>query len=229
MIPAVILAGGFGTRLQPVVKDRPKPMALIRGRPFLELLLDRLVEQQVTAIVLAVGYKAESISSYFGSSYRGVTVSYSIEVEPLGTGGAVRQALSQVNTPDAIVLNGDTWTSFSIRDMLNAHSAQGAALSMGIVAVADVSRYGAINVESGRVHSIREKGDAGPGFINAGVYLFGARARALLPDEKVFSLEQDFLVPHLAELKPLACVFDPPFIDIGIPSDYQRAQTLLPG
>jgi D-glycero-alpha-D-manno-heptose 1-phosphate guanylyltransferase len=227
MIPAIVLAGGFGTRLRAVISDRPKPMALIRGRPFLELLLDRLVEQRVPRIVLAVGFMAECISGHFGGEYRGVPIDYSVETEPLGTGGGVRQALRYVHTDEAIVLNGDTWSAFDIAGMLTAHREAVAALSMGIVRVDDVSRYGALDIEARRVRAIREKGDAGPGAINAGVYLFSGAARARLPASTAFSLERDYLVAKLDELCPLAVDLPPPFIDIGLPEDYRRAQSLL--
>lgn len=227
MVPAIVLAGGFGTRLRAVVSDRPKPMAPIRGRPFLELLLDRLVEQKVPEIVLAVSFMAESITSHFGCAYRRVPVAYSIEREPLGTGGGVRQAMTHLEATEAIVLNGDTWSAFDVCGMLAAHRESRAVLTMGVVRVQDVARYGALDVHDHRVRAIREKGDAGPGAINAGVYLFSRDARALLPAVPAFSLERDFLVAKLDALAPLAYELDPPFIDIGLPEDFQRAQSLL--
>lgn len=227
MIPAVVLAGGFGTRLRAVVSDRPKPMALIRGRPFLELLLDRLVGQQVPRIVLAVGFMGEHIRAHFGSAYRGVPVLYSVETEPLGTGGAVRQALQYIDDPEAAVLNGDTWSAFDLRGMLAAHRQAAALLTIGVVRVDDVARYGALDIVDGRVCAIREKGDRGPGAINAGVYLFSPAARSLLPQQAAFSLEREFLVARLAQLHPLAHELDAPFIDIGLPEDFERAQSLL--
>jgi NDP-sugar pyrophosphorylase family protein len=229
MIPAVVLAGGFGTRLRAVVSDRPKPMALIRGRPFLELLLDRLVDQEVPQIVLAVGFMADTVIAHFGGAYRNVPVVYSIEEVPLGTGGGLRQALERVDAPEFIVLNGDTWSAFDVRGMLAAHHKDAAALSMGVVNVDDVARYGALEVQGNRVCAIREKGDAGPGLINAGIYLFSPAARALLPSLPAFSLERDFLIPTLDKLRPLPYELDPPFIDIGLPEDFERAQLLLEG
>ena len=106
---AIILAGGFGTRLQSVVKDVPKPMADINGRPFLEYILVFLAKNCFTKVILSVGYKKESIINHFGSSFCGMNISYCIEDEPLGTGGAIKKAFDYVDGQNVLVLNGDTF------------------------------------------------------------------------------------------------------------------------
>jgi D-glycero-alpha-D-manno-heptose 1-phosphate guanylyltransferase len=92
---AIVLAGGEGRRLRAVVSDLPKPMADVAGRPFLWWLMTRLEQQQVRRVILSVGYKADAIQSYFGNVFSGIELAYSVETEPLGTGGAIRLALEK--------------------------------------------------------------------------------------------------------------------------------------
>ena len=106
---AIILAGGFGTRLQSVVHDVPKPMAPVADKPFLAYLLDQLDRQGCTHAILAVGYKKEVIQNFFGSNYKGISLSYSVEDKPLLTGGALKKALKQATEDAVLVLNGDTF------------------------------------------------------------------------------------------------------------------------
>src|SRR6516164_4263572 len=108
MIECIVLAGGRGTRLQPVVRHLPKPMADIAGRPFLWWLLTRLNQQGVGRVILSLGYKSEAIQNYFGSEFEGMQIVYCIESAPLGTGGAMKCALRKASEPQVVVLNGDT-------------------------------------------------------------------------------------------------------------------------
>ena len=111
---AIILAGGFGTRLQSIIKDKPKPMAEINGKPFLEYLFQYLIINKITRIILSVGYKHEVISDYFGSNYKGVGISYIVESSPLGTGGAIKKCLLNINEKKAFILNGDSFLNISL-------------------------------------------------------------------------------------------------------------------
>src|SRR3989344_3377185 len=107
---AIILAGGFGTRLRSVVADSPKPMALIHGKPFLAYLLDYLTSQGITDVVLSVHYLREQIETYFKTNYNGISIRYAVEEQPLGTGGAIKHALNYINISSPVfVLNGDTF------------------------------------------------------------------------------------------------------------------------
>jgi D-glycero-alpha-D-manno-heptose 1-phosphate guanylyltransferase len=224
---AVILAGGLGTRLRPAVGDTPKVMAPVAGRPFLEHVLGQLDAQGFVEVVLAVGYRKELIAAHFGASFRGLSLRYSEEQAPLGTGGAVRKALPLAGPGPCFVLNGDTWLALDHADMLRAHLASGAMLSMAVRAVPDVARYGAVRLEDSRVTRFEEKGRTGPGFINAGVYLLQPDLLAGPHLPEAFSFEADFLAARLPALAPLAWIADGPFIDIGIPEDYQRAQAMF--
>jgi D-glycero-alpha-D-manno-heptose 1-phosphate guanylyltransferase len=224
---AIVLAGGLGTRLRGVVPDLPKPMAPVAGRPFLAWVLDPLVDAGFERVVLAVGYRHELIRDHFGASYHGMPLRYSVEERPLGTGGASRLAADQVDSDAVFVLNGDTFVDVDHRAMAAAHARASAAMSIAVHRVPDAARYGALEVEAGRVRGFVEKGRAGPGLINAGTYLLSAALIDTIPPDHVFSLEQELLVPRVAELRPLAFVTEGLFIDIGVPEDYARAQALF--
>jgi D-glycero-alpha-D-manno-heptose 1-phosphate guanylyltransferase len=227
MMEAIVLAGGFGTRLRSVVDDVPKPMAPVGGRPFLAFVLDQLADAGFETAILAVGYRHEAISSHFGDRYRGLALRYSVEDEPLGTGGAIRLACSQSMAGDVLVLNGDTYVELDHRAMLDAHAGQGAELTMAICEVPDVARYGTLELSGTSVLGFREKGLPGAGWINAGAYVVGPALVARFPSQRAFSFEQELLVPQVRSIRPLAFPTTGLFIDIGIPEDYARAQTLL--
>ncbi len=226
---AVVLAGGFGTRLAAIVSDVPKPMAPVAGRPFLERLLDRLAQQCIRRIVLAVGYKREIIQSHFGDHYHGLDVAYSVEAEPLGTGGAIKQAFVEQSLAQALVLNGDTFCTLDLSVLSAEHARSGASATLALVRVEDAGRYGAVELDSsGRIAAFREKNpDTGAGLINAGVYALESRVFELAPAAARFSFEQDVLQAHAAGQGFRGHVADASFIDIGVPDDYHRAQTLL--
>lgn len=226
-LQAIVLAGGLGTRLRSVVPDLPKPMAPVAGRPFLAHVLDALVEAGFEAVVLAVGYRHEAIREHFGHRYRGMPLLYSIESSPLGTGGAIRLAGTQVDADPVFVLNGDTYLALDYRAMHAAHRSAGVRLSVAVCEVPDVGRYGSVEVEAGRLVGFREKGRSGPGLINAGTYLLAAELVAQIPEDRPHAFEQELLVPQVATLRPLAFLTRGRFIDIGVPEDYARAQALF--
>ena len=224
---AIVLAGGLGTRLRSIVADLPKAMAPVAGKPFLAHLLDTLVAAGFDSAVLAVGYKGEQIRKHFGESYRSLPLRYSVETEPLGTGGAIKLAMGQVSATSVFVLNGDTYLELAYAAMMAAHDEADAILTIAVHAVADASRYGALDIDGGHIRGFFEKGRPGPRSINAGAYLIsrGLLNRYSLP--RAFSFEADFLVPHVKELKPLAFQTQGIFIDIGVPEDYAGAQRIL--
>lgn len=243
---AIILAGGFGTRLQAVVKDVPKPLADIAGKPFLAYLLQNLRNHGVKKVVISVGYLQEKIIEYFGDNYLGMDVSYARENKPLGTGGAIVNSLKFIdqNRP-VLVLNGDSFLEVDYSGLLRRFascndrdassrvkqsSAWQSSLMMVLRKIEDCSRYGRVVFdESFVVKNFEEKSvEKNPGFINGGIYLLDPKIFKRFSLSEAFSFESDFLAKELSWLEPQAFVTDGYFIDIGIPDDYARAQKELP-
>jgi D-glycero-alpha-D-manno-heptose 1-phosphate guanylyltransferase len=226
----IVLAGGEGRRLRAVVRDLPKPMADIAERPFLWWLLTQLNQQGVGRVILSVGYKAEAIQDYFGDAFNGTEIKYSVETEPLGTGGAIKLALEYVIQPHVIVMNGDTYADFELRGLLAARESSGADLAMAVTHLNDISRYGAVltDEKTNRVVGFEEKKGAAAGHINAGTYCLRRDLFLRYPVPDKFSFERDFLQKHLAELNLVAFREVKGFIDIGVPEDYALAQTVIP-
>ena len=223
-IPAVILAGGLGTRLRPVVADRPKALAMINGRPFLGYLLMQLARAGVREAVICTGYLAEQVRTCFGDSYAGIRLRYSVETEPLGTGGALRLALPLLAADSILVVNGDSYFSADLADFHGRHRAAGSLASLLLARVADISRFGAVDlVEGGQIARFEEKGSAaGPGLINAGVYLLSGEVVRGIPDSGPVSLERE-VFPALVGHGLYGFAQDGKFIDIGTPEDYLAA------
>lgn len=226
---AVVLAGGLGTRLRAVVSDVPKPLAPVAGRPFLAWLLDGLAMQDMRRIVLATGHMAEKVEAAIGTRWAGMEIAYSVEDKPLGTGGALRLALSKLAGDAVHVLNGDTFLRYSLRGLENAACTAGVPAAIALARVDDVSRYGAVDVEDGKVIGFREKGGHGAGWINAGSYFLGVEALQALPTAEAFSLETGYLYPQAAIGGLAGYTESTGFIDIGVPEDFARAQTLFGG
>jgi D-glycero-alpha-D-manno-heptose 1-phosphate guanylyltransferase len=226
---AIILAGGLGTRLSSVLPDLPKPMAPIAGRPFLSYLIEFLRTCGILRVVLSVGYRNEAICRFFGSSYAGLKLVYSVEEEPLGTGGALLRSLPCIQEQHAFVLNGDTFLRLDYTGMAaSLKDNPGAHLAVALRHVADAARYGRAVVARGRIQGFEARGAAGPGLINAGCYLIARDIFDRFPMPPKFSWEKEFLEPRSNEVQPVAFLSDAPFIDIGIPEALQEAQTLIP-
>ncbi len=225
---AIVLAGGFGTRLRDVVSDLPKPMAPVAGRPFLEILLTMLAQKGFLRVVLSVGFMSEKIVAYFGDSYRGMELIYEIESEPLGTGGAIRMALLRCETDHTFIFNGDTYLDVEVKEMESLWQS-GHHPIIVVREVPDTSRFGRIEMHNGRINTFLEKGMSGQGFINAGCYLLPKNALDDFPLGLSFSLETDFFIKYLQRLQFNGFITHGHFIDIGVPDDYKLAQTELAG
>jgi D-glycero-alpha-D-manno-heptose 1-phosphate guanylyltransferase len=223
---AVILAGGFGTRLRSVVGDVPKPMADIGGKPFLEHLLTYIIQQGVTHLILCVHHMRDIIVSHFGATFQGCVISYAIEEQPLGTGGALINALSYVRGNRFFVLNGDSFLQLDYRHF--ADSCQKAPASLVLRQVPDASRYGRVEINATHIVAFQEKGRLGQGLINGGVYLVEKDWLVAQNMPLVFSIEQEVFLLQAAQGTLGYFVADGYFIDIGIPEDYQRAIKELP-
>jgi D-glycero-alpha-D-manno-heptose 1-phosphate guanylyltransferase len=227
VMKAVILAGGLGTRLRERIVDLPKPMIPISGRPFLEYVLDRLVKGGVREVTLSVGYRAESIQSHFGTNYRGATLRYTVEAEPLGTGGAIVLALRGHNDDPVLVLNGDTLLALDYSALVHWYEQNPTPVAIVLKKVPDVSRFGSVTMVNGRVTGFIEKGQTGSGLINAGVYIVCPKVFSKFKISEKFSFEMDFMQRYCSMLQPRAYITSAYFIDIGIPEDFDRAQREL--
>lgn len=227
---AIVLAGGLGTRLRPLVNDRPKPMADINGRPFLAYLLDDLTTKGINRIILSVGHLHEMIRDFFGTFYTGCEVVYVVENTPLGTGGGLQLALGSALSEELFVINGDTWFPVPFELPEEIYRRQHADMVIVLRKVDDASRYGTIVMApDGRINAFREKtGSATPGLINGGVYLMKSNlfASAKLPPQ--FSLETDFLEKSTSRKRIFGVVSDAQFLDIGLPETYSTAAQILP-
>lgn len=226
MREAIVLAGGFGTRLRELVPDWPKPMAPVAGRPFLEILLSSLASKGFSRVVLSLGYMAEKISSHFGSSFAGMELDYVVEDRPLGTGGAVRLAMTRCTQDHVFVLNGDTFLDLEASAIDEYWLSRRNPL---IVArqVPDTARFGRLLVQDDRVLGFTEKGVSGQGLINGGCYVFDRAQLNQFELNQPFSLEADYLAQAVQRLPVNVFVTSGHFIDIGVPEDYQRAQIEL--
>ncbi|WP_367566835.1 nucleotidyltransferase family protein [Lacrimispora sp.] len=221
---AVLLAGGLGTRLRSVVSDRPKPMALIQDKPFMEYVIMELINHGVTHVIFAVGYKGSMVEEYFkdGSTW-GIQVSYAYEEELLGTAGAIKNAGRQVTSERFLVLNADTFYQLDYSRLTALSQERDLDMALVLREVEDVSRYGQAVLENGWLTSFDEKTEeTRRGTINGGVYLMNRALLEDIPEGKV-SLEHDMIPKWLLEGKKLGgFVNDGYFIDIGVPEDYYR-------
>lgn len=229
---AIILAGGMGTRLREVIgEDIPKPMAPVNGKPFLEYLLTYLDKWGVERVILASGFKHEVIEEHFGDRYKSQEIVYSREEEPLGTGGAVKQAMEYVNGFTCYVINGDTFFDVNLWKMANAFQAKGADAMMALRKMGDVSRYGVVKIDlENRITDFKEKGsETGMGFINGGTYILQRKAFLELNMPEKFSLETDYFEKYYNKQAVFGVRCYSFFLDIGIPEDYEEAQDAFEG
>lgn len=227
----LILAGGLGTRLQGVLPDLPKPMAPVRGRPFLEYLIADLKRAELTNIVFCVGHRAAQIEEYFGDGGRtGLNIAYSHERELRGTAGAVKLAAGKITSENFLLLNGDCYNEINYAALLAQHGSTPGLATLVATRVGDRARFGSLLMDDDkRVTGFEEKGAAtGAGWINAGYYVLNTSVLSLIPERAVCSLERE-IFPQLVENKTLfAFKNSGAFIDIGVPEDWQRAETVLP-
>ncbi len=229
-LTAVILAGGLGTRLRSVVGDRPKVLAEVSGRPFLSYLLDRLAEAGIRDAVLCTGYQGDQVRAAFGEVYAGIRLRYSQEVVPRDTGGALRLALPLLGPDPIVVLNGDSFCDGDLAAVWGWHCRKGAAGTLVLVEVANVSRFGGVDLdEDGRVVRFQEKGREGShGWINAGTYVLNPPLLVEIPPDRPCSLERD-LFPAWIGRGLYGYRHHGQFLDIGVPEALETAAAFLAG
>lgn len=224
---AIVLAGGFGTRLQAVVNDVPKPMAPINRLPFLNYVFDYLKFYKIQHVVLSTGYLSEKIVEFYKDEFKGIKISYAKEETPLGTGGGIRNAMTKCKTDDVLVLNGDSFFDVDIKTHYRNHIFKQADCTLALRKVDNAARYGTIQLgRLNRIAAFKEKDNKEvEGLINGGVYILN-RAIYLNKTESdsAFSIEKDFYEKKIKELNIFGFDYNGYFIDIGIPEDYKKAQ-----
>lgn len=224
---AIVLAGGFGTRLQTIVSEVPKPMASVAGRPFLEYLLDYLIHFGFEEVVLSTGYLSEVVSDHFGEAYKSLSVKYAVETDPLGTGGAILNSFRFTDSIKALVLNGDSFLNAPLDGVLNQAKIKDCDGLMVLREMPTPDRFGTVKLgDSGLVEQFEEKKiGLDSGLINAGIYILNRDTIAKFGLEGRFSIEDEFFKPYIDQVKIAGFVADGYFIDIGIPEEYDRAQS----
>lgn len=226
-VDVVILCGGKGTRLNEVVNDRPKPMAEINGRSFLDILIGYVSCFGFKRVILSVCYMADYIKDYYRNKRFPCEILFSQENEPLGTGGAVKQAENSVQSNPFLVLNGDSFCPVDLSQFLDFHLKKNAFVSMVVTESEDVKDFGTICLDdSQKIVRFEEKKGRGKSFINAGIYLFEKEVFSLIPSNVRYSLEHD-LFPTLVDQKFYGYVTQEKLIDIGTPERYELAKRIL--
>jgi len=227
----IILAGGLGTRLRTVVSDLPKCMAPVNGKPFLAYVVDHFIHQGITNFIFSLGYKHEVIIEYlsqFTIHHSPFTIHYSLEEEPLGTGGAIKKACALASNKNVFVTNGDTLFKASVSSLQDLHMEKDAECTLALKPMKNFDRYGVIELnDNASVKNFHEKKHYQQGLINGGLYMLKIESflKKSLPEK--FSFETDYLEKFYTQTSMYGLVQDEYFIDIGIPEDYARAQSEL--
>lgn len=223
---ALILAGGLGTRLQSVVSDRPKPLAQVRGRPFVTFLLDQLLRFDFQCAVLCVGHMGKCVPSVLGEKYGSLELDYSFEQTALGTAGALRNAAGLVREQNVLAMNGDSYCDLDLHALDQAHRAYHAAVTLSALQQSDRRRSGAVVVDDvGHVVRFESRPAVpGPGLINAGIYMLRRDAIESIPPDRKVSLEDEMFPAMAARRELFAWQVEARFIDIGTPESYDDAQ-----
>jgi D-glycero-alpha-D-manno-heptose 1-phosphate guanylyltransferase len=223
---AIVLCGGFGTRLSSIVKDVPKPMAQVAGRPFLEILLNQLSAMGISRVILSTGYLASKIRNHFGNQFQNIQIEYCIDPEPLGTGGAAQASATLCRSETVLICNGDTYVEFDFATAEKLVNEKKSPLVITLK-VEDTERYGRIKIDPENLAKYQGSGFSGEGYISGGVYIvpcdFLTRE---YPTHPPFSLE-NLIFDNSMTIEIFALEATSRFIDIGIPSDYAKAQSMF--
>ena len=229
----VILAGGRGVRLSSAVSDRPKPMADINGTPFLSHLMNFWVGKRIDHFILSLGYMHETIINYFGATFEGIPITYTVEKTPLGTGGALLLAAEEISESVFFLVNGDTFFDLNTRKMMIEHSQEAADLSIAVFQLKRNTRYGSVDIgANGEITRFRRKKEKSTNsWVNGGTYVMNKEwiADCCIKEEKI-SLEAEMIPKLLVSGRKIHAYrtgAGAGFIDIGVPEDYLRASSIL--
>jgi len=224
---AIILAGGFGKRLKGKNLDLPKPMVNINGRPFLDYVLMHLNKYNIDKIILSVYYQGKKIEGHYNSSFNNINISYSVDKIPLGSGGAVKAAITKTINNNIFVINGDTVFDIDLKILYDAHLEQDNDITLSLKPLRNFDRYGFAETDSdGKIIKFGEKKFQKFGLIDGGIYLIKNNIFDHYKGQENFLLS-DYIRNNLNTLKIGSNCFDNLFIDIGTPEDLERAKIIL--
>jgi D-glycero-alpha-D-manno-heptose 1-phosphate guanylyltransferase len=224
----IILAGGLGTRLKSVLPDTPKCLAPINNKPFIGLLINNLKNQGINKFIFSLGYKSELVIKYLENQFEDTNIHYSVESEQLGTGGAIKLALSNVDSGEVFVINGDTFFNNDLNLFYKFHQLSGSSFSIALTTVENNNRFGTVVLNNDKeVINFSEKNQNSSVLINAGHYIINKEKFLTHKFDNKFSLELDFFQNNTLEKKIYGFEYVSDFIDIGIPEDLNRAQTFF--
>lgn len=221
----VILAGGEGTRLREIISDRPKPMAEINNRPFLDILIEHISSYGFKRFILCTGYRADFIQEYYNHAKTSQKILFSEETIPLGTGGAVKKAEKFIQSNPFLVMNGDSFCPVNLNEFVDFHKQNDSLLSMVIVESENLKDFGLLALDSAqKIINFKEKIERrGKSYINAGIYLFDKDVLSMIPQHVKYSLEYD-LFPKLVGGKFYGFITKENLMDIGTPERYEHAK-----
>lgn len=230
-VDVFILCGGEGKRLRQAVSGKPKVLAEVNGKPFLEILIENIISYGFNRIILGVGYLKEQIINHFrnyGADNPGVKIEFSEEDSPLGTGGAVKKAAPLIESEHFLVMNGDAFFDLDLRTFYDAHAKNNAMLSVALTKVDDVSDCGSVALKDGRIIAFKEKVPAKKSsLVNAGIYLMKKEIFDYMPPEDSFSLEYRLFPEIINSHYCHGFIGNGKFIDIGVPKRYEKAKRLF--
>jgi D-glycero-alpha-D-manno-heptose 1-phosphate guanylyltransferase len=224
----IILAGGLGTRLKSVLPDMPKCLAPINNKPFIGQLIKFLKNQGVNRFVFSLGFKSELVIRYLDEEFGDLNICYSVEKEQLGTGGAIKLALSKVSEDEVLIINGDTFFNNDLDLFYKFHQKNGSKFTMAVTQVENNNRFGSVVLDDESVIvAFSEKSENSSLLINAGQYIINREYFFNSKLEDKFSIELDYFQNNDIEKTIYGYEYLSDFIDIGIPDDLIRAQTFF--
>ena len=220
----IILAGGFGTRLINEINGLPKCLAPINNKPFLFYLLEYLKKFKFDQYIFALGFRSELVIDYLNENFSDLDLIYSVEANPLGTGGAIKVALNFANTSQVIALNGDSFFNIDYNHFFEFHGTKKSKFSIALAEIKDNDRYGGVELSDDVITSFKEKQSGSDNvkttLINSGIYLIDSAYFSALSMPESFSIEKDFFENNDKSIQIHGKVFRNKFIDIGVPNDY---------
>jgi D-glycero-alpha-D-manno-heptose 1-phosphate guanylyltransferase len=220
---AIILAGGLGTRLRGVVPNLPKCMALVAGKPFLYYLIRELQSNGIKKFIFSLSYKSEVIIDYLEKNFKHIDFEYTVEEKLLGTGGAIKLAMSKTKYETVLVVNGDTLFRFNLNSLDKFAIEKNAICTLLVTKLEKSDRFGFVVIKEDIIESFLEKGESKEGYINAGVYAINKSYFIENTNLEIFSFENEFLKKEVLKKRIHAQIQEGYFIDMGVPEDYFRA------